>query len=256
MSAKAPAKRAEELRRQIAHHDRRYYVLDDPEIGDDAYDALLDELRSLEADHPDLRTADSPTQRVGGRPLEKFEQVRHGEPMFSLANARSAEEFRAWETRLHNRLRQLDIEPGELRFVSEPKIDGVAISLTYERGAFGAGRNPRRWCDRRGRHPEPEDDQGDPAADRGRPRAGGGSGRGLPLPVGVRRAQRVSGPRPGSPPSPTRGTQPPAPSASSTLESRRRGRSGSGATAPAPSAGSSCQPTARSSTGCGSAASR
>jgi DNA ligase (NAD+) len=139
VSAKAPAKRADELRRQIAHHDRRYYVLDDPEIGDDAYDALIDELRTLEADHPELRTADSPTQRVGGRPLEKFEQVRHGEPMFSLANARSADEFRAWEARLHNRLRQLDIEPGELRFVSEPKIDGVAISLTYERGRFARG---------------------------------------------------------------------------------------------------------------------
>jgi len=139
VSARAPAKRAEELRRQIADHDRRYYILDDPEIGDDAYDALLDELRALENEHPELRTADSPTQRVGGRPLDKFEQVRHGEPMFSLANARSAEEFRAWETRLHNRLRQLDIEPGELRFVSEPKIDGVAISLTYEGGAFARG---------------------------------------------------------------------------------------------------------------------
>jgi DNA ligase (NAD+) len=134
-----PAKRAEALRRQIAHHDQRYYVLDDPEIGDDAYDALLDELRDLEEEHPELRSADSPTQRVGGRPMDRFEQVRHGEPMFSLANARSPEEFRAWETRLHNRLRQLDIEPGELRFVSEPKIDGLAISLTYEDGAFVRG---------------------------------------------------------------------------------------------------------------------
>jgi DNA ligase (NAD+) len=134
-----PGKRAEELRRQIAHHDERYYVHDDPEIGDDAYDALVEELRALEEEHPELRTPDSPTQRVGGRPLEKFEQVRHGEPMYSLANARSPEEFRAWETRLHNRLRQLDIEPGQLRFVSEPKIDGVAISLTYEDGAFLRG---------------------------------------------------------------------------------------------------------------------
>jgi DNA ligase (NAD+) len=134
-----PGTRAEELRREIAHHDQRYYVLDDPEIGDDAYDALLDELRALEEEHPELRTPDSPTQRVGGRPQDKFEQVRHGEPMFSLANARGPEEFRAWETRLHNRLRQLDIEPGELRFVSEPKIDGLAISLTYEDGAFVRG---------------------------------------------------------------------------------------------------------------------
>ncbi len=139
MSAKAPAKRAEELRRQIARHDHRYYVLDDPEVGDDVYDALLDELRQLEEEHPELRTSDSPTQRVGGEPIEKFEQVRHGEPMLSLANARGPDEFRAWEARLHNRLRQLDIQPGELRFVSEPKIDGLAISLTYEDGAFVRG---------------------------------------------------------------------------------------------------------------------
>jgi len=134
-----PGKRAEELRGELARHDHRYYVLDDPEIGDDAYDALIDELRALEEEHPELRTPESPTQRVGGQPLEKFQQVRHGEPMFSLANARSREEFRAWETRLHNRLRQLDIEPGELRFVSEPKIDGLAISLTYEDGTFTRG---------------------------------------------------------------------------------------------------------------------
>ncbi len=139
MSAKNPAKRAEELRGELARHDHRYYVLDDPEIGDDAYDALIDELRALEEEHPELRTPESPTQRVGGQPLGKFQQVRHGEPMFSLANARSREEFRAWETRLHNRLRQLDIEPGELRFVSEPKIDGLAISLTYEDGIFTRG---------------------------------------------------------------------------------------------------------------------
>jgi DNA ligase (NAD+) len=139
VSAKDPAKRAEELRRQIAGHDHRYYVLDDPEIGDDAYDALLDELRALEAEHPELRSPDSPTQRVGGEPVDTFEPVRHLEPMLSLGNARSADEFRAWETRLHNRLRQLDIRPGELRFVSEPKIDGIAISLLYEGGEFVRG---------------------------------------------------------------------------------------------------------------------
>jgi len=141
VSAPSPAKRAEELRREVSHHDHRYYVLDDPEIGDDAYDALLDELRKLEDEHPDLRTPDSPTQRVAGgmRPLDKFGQVRHAEPMLSLANARGGQEFRAWETRLHNRLRQLDIQPGDLRFVSEPKIDGLAISLTYEEGTFTRG---------------------------------------------------------------------------------------------------------------------
>src|SRR5207247_890541 len=120
----------------IAHHDHRYYVVDDPEVGDDVYDALLDELRKLEEEHPELRTPDSPTQRVGGQPLERFEQVRHAEPMHSLSNARGADEFRAWEKRLHNRLRTLDIAPGDLRFVSEPKIDGLAISLTYEGGTL------------------------------------------------------------------------------------------------------------------------
>jgi DNA ligase (NAD+) len=139
VSAKNPGKRAEQLRRQIAGHDHRYYVLDDPEIGDDEYDALLDELRALEAEHPELRSPDSPTQRVGGEPVDRFEPVRHLEPMLSLGNARSAEEFRAWETRLHNRLRQLDIRPGDLRFVSEPKIDGIAISLLYEGGEFIRG---------------------------------------------------------------------------------------------------------------------
>lgn len=140
MSAPAKAtKRAAELRREIGHHDQRYYVLDDPEIGDDAYDALLNELRSLEAEHPELQTPDSPTQRVGGRPLDKFDQVEHLEPMLSLGNARGADEFRAWEQRLHNRLRSLDIAPEELRFVSEPKIDGIAISLLYEGGEFVRG---------------------------------------------------------------------------------------------------------------------
>src|SRR3954471_10413754 len=133
--------RAEELRREISHHDHRYYVLDDPEIGDDEYDALLDELRQIEEQNPELRTPDSPTQRVAGgmRPLDKFGEIRHAEPMLSLSNARGPDEFRAWENRLHNRLRQLDIEPGDLRFVSEPKIDGLAISLTYQDGGFTQG---------------------------------------------------------------------------------------------------------------------
>ena len=142
MSAPQHAKRrVDELRKEIGEHDRRYYVLDDPTVGDDVYDALLDELRALEAEHPDLLTPDSPTQRVAGgtRPLDRFEQARHLEPMLSLGNARGADEFRAWEGRLHNRLRSLDIAPGELRFVAEPKIDGIAISLLYEDGEFVRG---------------------------------------------------------------------------------------------------------------------
>ena len=127
MSAATAAKRAAELRRQLEHHNHRYYVLDDPEIGDDAYDAMLDELRGLEAEHPDLRTPDSPTQRVGAKPLEGFQQVEHAEPMLSLGNARNEEELRAWEKRVRNRLDQLDISAAQTSYTTEPKIDGLAI---------------------------------------------------------------------------------------------------------------------------------
>jgi DNA ligase (NAD+) len=85
----SPEERAAELRRELEHHNHRYYVLDDPEISDAEYDALLNELRDLEAEHPELRTPDSPTQRVGAEPLDKFPEVRHLQPMLSLANARN-----------------------------------------------------------------------------------------------------------------------------------------------------------------------
>jgi DNA ligase (NAD+) len=134
-----PEQRAEELRRELAEHNRRYYVLDDPLIGDDEYDALLDELRAIEAEHPDLRTPDSPTQRVGASPLDRFEHVEHAEPMLSLANARDEEELRAWETRIRNHLKRLDISAAEFSYTTEPKIDGLAISLTYEDGLLVRG---------------------------------------------------------------------------------------------------------------------
>jgi DNA ligase (NAD+) len=133
------AERAAELREQIANADREYYELDDPTLGDDDYDALMRELRELEAQDPSLITPDSPTQKVAGRATDRFPQVRHVEPMLSLGNARGADEFRAWEVRLMNRLKRLDISPSELRFVSEPKIDGIAISLLYEKGEFVRG---------------------------------------------------------------------------------------------------------------------
>ena len=139
MSAPSPAQRAEELRRQLAEHNRRYYVLDDPIVDDDEYDALLDELRAIEADHPELRTPDSPTQRVGAPPLERFEQVEHVEQMLSLANARNEEELRAWETRIRNHLKRLDISAAEFSYTSEPKIDGLAITLAYEDGLLVRG---------------------------------------------------------------------------------------------------------------------
>ena len=134
-----PEQRAAELRQELAGHNHRYYVLDDPTVGDDTYDALLDELRAIEAENPELRTPDSPTQRVGAPPLERFEQVEHAEPMLSLANARNEEELRAWETRVRNHLKRLDISAAEFSYTSEPKIDGLAISLTYEDGVFIRG---------------------------------------------------------------------------------------------------------------------
>jgi len=133
------AERAAELRRQLDHHGHRYYVLDDPEIGDDAYDALLDELRGLEAEHPELVTADSPTQRVGGTPISKLEKVAHLQPMLSLANVRSADELRAWIARMRNHLTREGIEDPAFTYVAEPKIDGLAISLVYRDGVLERG---------------------------------------------------------------------------------------------------------------------
>jgi len=139
VSPRGPQARAAELRRQLDYHGHRYYVLDDPEIGDDQYDALIDELRRIEADHPELLTPDSPTQRVGGEPVSDLEKVRHPQPMLSLANARSAEELRAWIQRMRNHLAREGIEDPEFEYVAEPKIDGLAISLLYRNGSFERG---------------------------------------------------------------------------------------------------------------------
>ncbi len=136
---KSPGKRAAELRREIEHHNHRYYVLDDPEVSDADYDALLNELRDLEAAHPDLLTPDSPTQRVGAKPLDKFEQVRHLQPMYSLANARNEEELRAWDARVRKLAAADGAALEAVEYVSEPKIDGLAISLVYENGTLIRG---------------------------------------------------------------------------------------------------------------------
>ena len=135
----AARKRADELRRVIGHHNHRYYVLDDPEIDDDEYDALLDELRDLEAAHPELATPDSPTQRVGAAPVDRLEKVAHLQPMYSLGNARSEEELRAWVERMRGHLAREGIVDPQFRFVAEPKIDGLAISLLYRDGVLERG---------------------------------------------------------------------------------------------------------------------
>jgi DNA ligase (NAD+) len=131
--------RARELRATLEHHAYRYYVLDDPEIGDDAYDALLDELRDLERRYPQLVTPDSPTQRVGGEPVGRLAKVRHPEPMLSLGNVRSEQELRAWVERMRNHLAREGISAPRFEFVVEPKIDGLAISLIYRDGALERG---------------------------------------------------------------------------------------------------------------------
>ena len=141
--ARAPeqalTERIEGLRALIRHHEYRYYVLDSPEISDADYDKLFRELQDLEAAHPELITPDSPTQRVGGEPLSAFSQVRHGEPMLSLANAKNEEELRAWHARAVKLSADAGWDPAALVFVLEPKIDGLAVSLRYENGRLTVG---------------------------------------------------------------------------------------------------------------------
>jgi DNA ligase (NAD+) len=126
--------RAEELRRQIETHNHRYYVLDAPTIPDAQYDALFRELVELETQHPELVTPESPTQRVGGGPLEEFPQVVHATPMLSLNNAFTDEEVTGFDRRAREALGKDEIE-----YAAEPKFDGLAISLLYERGRFVQG---------------------------------------------------------------------------------------------------------------------
>ena len=134
MTPPTPAARIADLRRQLEDANYRYYVLDEPSIPDAEYDRLLRELEALEAAHPDLVTADSPTQRVGNAPAGKFAEVRHAIPMLSLGNAFSDEEVHDFVRRIADRLKR-----PALRFSAEPKLDGLAISLRYEGGAFVQG---------------------------------------------------------------------------------------------------------------------
>jgi DNA ligase (NAD+) len=131
--------RAEALRAEIRHHEHRYYVLDDPEVGDEQFDALFRELQELEAAHPELVTADSPTQRVAGEPVSGLDKVTHLQPMLSLANARGEAELRGWVDRMRNHLAREGIEVPGFRYVCEPKVDGLAISLLYRDGKLERG---------------------------------------------------------------------------------------------------------------------
>src|SRR5215208_4153976 len=121
--------RVEELRRELDHHLHRYHVLDDPEISDADYDRLYEELVALEEANPELVAPDSPTQRVGAPPSDKFTKVDHLAPMGSLEKVTTDEALRKWALDVCNRL---DVPGDQVRWVIEPKIDGSAISLVYE----------------------------------------------------------------------------------------------------------------------------
>ena len=127
-------KKIESLREKLRHHEYLYYVLDRPEISDAEFDKLMQQLKDLEAEHPDLVTADSPTQRVGGKPREGFVKVAHSSPMLSLDNTYSEEELRAWERRVHELSGRKDVD-----YVCELKLDGMSLALIYEDGKLVRG---------------------------------------------------------------------------------------------------------------------
>ncbi|WP_233114814.1 NAD-dependent DNA ligase LigA [Aggregatibacter actinomycetemcomitans] len=123
----------DDLRKTLRHHEYQYHVLDDPQIPDSEYDRLFHQLKALEQQHPELVTADSPTQRVGARPLSEFAQIRHEIPMLSLDNAFSNEEFFSFVKRIQDRLA---LVPEPLTFCCEPKLDGLAVSILYVNGVL------------------------------------------------------------------------------------------------------------------------
>ncbi|GFE84332.1 DNA ligase [Steroidobacter agaridevorans] len=130
MTKPSPAARAEDLRRQLEHHNYRYYVLDDPEVSDAEYDRLLNELKQIEAESPDLITPDSPTQRVGATPVSELQEAVHTTPMLSLDNAFTDEDLINFDRRVRERLETEKV----IEYVAETKLDGLAMSFRYENG--------------------------------------------------------------------------------------------------------------------------
>src|SRR5579859_3710127 len=126
---RAIERQIEDLRETIRHHEHLYYVLDAPELPDAEFDRLMQELKAIEAAHPDLITPDSPTQRVGGKPREGFIKVVHSRPMLSLDNAYNEQELRDWD----RRVREL-AGSDKIEYVCEMKLDGMSMALTYENG--------------------------------------------------------------------------------------------------------------------------
>src|SRR5947208_13067846 len=134
MDEATAAARVDELRREIEYHNYRYHTLDDPVISDAEYDALVRELRALEEAFPTLQTPNSPTMRVGGAPSERFQERRHPRPMLSLRNARTPAELDEWVGGLRT-----GSTDEQIAYVMEPKIDGLAVALTYDDGVFTVG---------------------------------------------------------------------------------------------------------------------
>src|SRR5580658_7501192 len=133
-AAKDLGKKIESLRDKIRHHESLYYVLDSPEISDAEFDKLMQQLKQIESEHPDLVTPDSPTQRVGGKPREGFVKVPHSSPMLSLDNTYNEEELRDWERRVHELSGRSDVD-----YVCELKLDGMSLALVYEDGKLARG---------------------------------------------------------------------------------------------------------------------
>src|SRR5271154_7176293 len=134
MPQAGPNKKIESLREKIRHHEYLYYVLDKPELTDADYDKLMNELKKLETEHPELITPDSPTQRVGGKPREGFVKARHSSPMLSLDNTYNVDDLRNWERRVHELSGRDDVE-----YVCELKLDGMSLALHYENGQLVRG---------------------------------------------------------------------------------------------------------------------
>ena len=131
-----PAREAARLRKELLEHNYAYHVLDDPTIPDAEYDRLLRRLQEIEAEHPEVVTPDSPTQRVGAAPIGEFREVRHTRPMLSLENAFSDDELEAFNRRTTDRLAAAGVEAASIEYVAEPKLDGAAVSILYRHGVL------------------------------------------------------------------------------------------------------------------------
>ena len=131
----------EELRQQVHYHNYRYHVLDDPVISDYEYDLLVQEIKDIEGKYPEWITPDSPTQRAGAAPAEKFSKVRHPSSILSLASAYDAAGVKAW----YERILKLDNRVAAVNYTVEPKIDGLTVVLHYQNGLFIQGCYPRGW---------------------------------------------------------------------------------------------------------------